>query len=59
MKDVLDPLQTSAQITSAYRRYLRSLLPVRDDAIGAALAAEIDSSPALTKGPLLEAPPPG
>ena len=52
-----DPLATSELITSAYRRYLRSLLPVRDPRIAAALDAEISRSP-LTKGPLLESSPP-
>ena len=52
-----DPLATSELIISAYRRYLRSLLPVRDPRIAAALDAEISRSP-LTKGPLLESAPP-
>jgi len=39
-------------------RYLRSLLPVRDAAIAAALAERIADSPLLTKGPILEATPP-
>ncbi|MEV6040737.1 DEAD/DEAH box helicase [Nonomuraea sp. NPDC052116] len=54
----MDPLATSALITGAYRRYLASLLPVRDPAIAAALAAQIATSPLLSKGPLLEAAPP-
>jgi DEAD/DEAH box helicase/Domain of unknown function (DUF1998)/Helicase conserved C-terminal domain len=53
-----DPLITSELITSSYRRYLRSLLPVRDPRIAAALDAEISQSSLLTKGPLLEATPP-
>jgi hypothetical protein len=58
MTDRFDPLETSAQITSGYRRYLRSLLPVRDPRIAAALDYEITHSDLLTKGPLLEATPP-
>ncbi|MCW2939568.1 MAG: box helicase domain protein, partial [Actinomycetia bacterium] len=54
----MDPLETSALITGTYRRYLRSLLPVRDPGIAGALAAEIGASPLLTKGPLLEVTPP-
>ncbi|WP_431897546.1 DEAD/DEAH box helicase [Nonomuraea sp. bgisy101] len=54
----MDPLATSALIAGTYRRYLRSLLPVRDPAIAGSLAAEIAASPLLTKGPLLEATPP-
>ncbi|MDB4873123.1 MAG: helicase, C-terminal:DEAD/DEAH box helicase, N-terminal, partial [Gemmatimonadales bacterium] len=58
MTDSLDPLHTSELITGTYRRYLRSLLPVRDAAIAAALEAQITDSPLLTKGPYLEATPP-
>ncbi len=58
MTDRFDPLETSALITSGYRRYLRSLLPVRDPRIAAALDHEIAYSDLLTKGPLLEATPP-
>ena len=58
MTDRFDPLETSAQITSGYRRYLRSLLPVRDPRIAAALDYQITHSDLLTKGPLLEATPP-
>jgi hypothetical protein len=54
----MDPLATSDLIAGTYRRYLRSLLPVRDPALARALASEIDASPLLTKGPLLEATPP-
>ena len=54
----MDPLATSGLIADTYRRYLRSLLPVRDPALAAALAAEIEGSPLLTKGPLVEATPP-
>jgi ATP-dependent helicase YprA (DUF1998 family) len=58
MTDRFDPLQTSALISSGYRRYLRSLLPVRDPRIAAALDHAITHSSLLTKGPLLEATPP-
>jgi ATP-dependent helicase YprA (DUF1998 family) len=58
MTDRFDPLETSALITTGYRRYLRSLLPVRDPRIAAALDYEITHSDLLTKGPLLEATPP-
>src|ERR1700733_4333082 len=52
-----DPLATSELIVSSYRRYLKSLLPVRDARIAAALDMEISRS-LLTKGPLLESAPP-
>jgi ATP-dependent helicase YprA (DUF1998 family) len=58
MTDRFDPLETSALISSGYRRYLRSLLPVRDPRIATALDYAITHSPLLTKGPLLEATPP-
>ena len=58
MTDRFDPLETSALITDGYRRYLRSLLPVRDPRIATALEHEISTSELLTKGPLLEATPP-
>ena len=58
MSRSFDPLATSELITTSYRRYLRSLLPVREPRIAAALDAEISQSSLLTKGPLLEATPP-
>ena len=58
ISDSFDPLATSELISRGYRRYLRSLLPVRDPRIANALDAEIANSPLLTKGPLLEATPP-
>lgn len=54
----LDALVTSEQITSTYRRYLQTLLTVREPEIGAALRAAIDETPMLDKGPYLEATPP-
>lgn len=54
----LDPLATSRMISDTYRRYLRSLLPLREPRLAEALAHAIDTSPLLTKGPLLEATPP-
>ncbi|MER5823891.1 DEAD/DEAH box helicase, partial [Streptomyces mirabilis] len=53
----LDPLATSSMISDTYRRYLRSLLPLREPSLAEALAHAIDTSPLLTKGPLLEATP--
>jgi ATP-dependent helicase YprA (DUF1998 family) len=54
----LDPIDVSAQISTTYRRYLRSLLPVRDPVLASALDERIASSELLSKGPLLEATPP-
>ncbi len=58
MSHTLDALTTSELIVESYRRYLRSLLPVREPRIAEALATEITWSPILAKGPLLEATPP-
>jgi ATP-dependent helicase YprA (DUF1998 family) len=54
----VDVVATSARLGATYRRYLRSLLPVRDPALAAALREAIENSPLLTKGPVLEATPP-
>ena len=56
--NLFDPLATSELITSGYRRYLRSLLPVRDPKLAAALDHEIMHTRLLDQGPLLEATPP-
>jgi len=54
----LDPLRTSDAIVETYRRYLRSLVPVRHPGIAEALDREVGTSGLLTKGPFLEATPP-
>jgi ATP-dependent helicase YprA (DUF1998 family) len=54
----VDVVAASARLALTYRRYLRSLLPVREPALAAALREAIDGSPLLTKGPILEATPP-
>ena len=43
----MDAIGTSALLSATYRRYLRSLLPVRDPALAAALADCIAASPLL------------
>jgi ATP-dependent helicase YprA (DUF1998 family) len=58
MSRPFDPLATSDLIVTGYRRYLLSLLPVREPRIAAALDAQIAQTPLLTKGPILEATPP-
>ena len=50
MTDRYDPLETSAQIIYGYRRYLRSLLPVRDSRVATALAYQITHSDAAHEG---------
>jgi ATP-dependent helicase YprA (DUF1998 family) len=58
MSAVLDPLAASQLLAQTHRRYLKSLLPLRDPALATALARAIDTSPVLSKPPLLEATPP-
>ncbi|ADJ50004.1 DEAD/DEAH box helicase [Amycolatopsis mediterranei] len=54
----IDAVATSAQIKATYRRYLQSLLAVRDPLLDAALRRAIDTTSLLDKGPYLEATPP-
>ena len=55
----IDAVATSAEIKATYRRYLQSLLAVRDPEIDAALCARRSTrTPMLDKGPFLEATPP-
>ncbi|GAA1865839.1 DEAD/DEAH box helicase [Myceligenerans crystallogenes] len=58
MAESLDAIRTSREITTTYRRYLQTLLAVRDSEISDALADTIDRTPMLDKGPYLEATPP-
>jgi ATP-dependent helicase YprA (DUF1998 family) len=54
----VDVIATAETLSLTYRRYLRSLLPVREPNLARALRDAIDGSPMLTKGPVLEATPP-
>jgi ATP-dependent helicase YprA (DUF1998 family) len=54
----VDVIATAEHLSLTYRRYLRSLLPVRDPDLARSLRDAIDRSPLLTKGPVLEATPP-
>lgn len=58
MSNSIDAMATSNEIKATYRRYLSSLLAVRDPKIDAALRRAIDSTDMLDKGPYLEATPP-
>lgn len=58
MGGAIDAISASEAITSTYRRYLQSLLSVRDPGVDAALRRAIDTSSILDKGPYLEATPP-
>ncbi|MEZ5160095.1 MAG: DEAD/DEAH box helicase [Marmoricola sp.] len=54
----IDAVGTSTDIKATYRRYLQSLLAVRDPALDSALRDAIDTTRLLDKGPYLEATPP-
>ncbi|WP_289020139.1 DEAD/DEAH box helicase [uncultured Ornithinimicrobium sp.] len=54
----IDAIGTAEEITTSYRRYLRSLLAVRDPQLSRALRDTIDRTRLLDKGPYLEATPP-
>lgn len=58
MTTSIDAVSTSEEIKATYRRYLSSLLSVRDPKIDAALRKAIDSTDMLDRGPYLEATPP-
>ncbi|TDL10536.1 DEAD/DEAH box helicase [Mycolicibacterium obuense] len=54
----INAVETSTAIKATYRRYLSSLLAVRDPDIDAALRDAIDGTKILDRGPYLEATPP-
>lgn len=54
----MDPFAASDHIVDSYRRYLGSLVPVRDAPLAEALQSTISSTDGLAKGPYLEATPP-
>ena len=58
MNSTIDAVSTSESIKATYRRYLSSLLAVRDPKVDAALRKAIDSTDMLDRGPFLEATPP-
>lgn len=60
MTTAIDPVAVAATVSSAYRRYLRSLVAPNDAAIATALhrAIEAEATQQLVKGPYLEATPP-
>ena len=57
MPENLKPVVASEQVTADYRRYLRSLLPIRDEVLANALDHKLATSPLLVKGPMLESTP--
>ncbi len=57
MTQPLDPIKASDAIVADYRRYLRSLIPVRDPALAEALDVQLETTDSLAGGPFLEASP--
>ena len=58
MSHHIDAVTTAGEITATYRRYLQSLLAVRDPKLNTALHRGIAETAMLDKGPYLEATPP-
>ena len=54
----IDPIATSDGIVETYRRYLGSLLPLRDEQILAQVDARLAEAGTVFQGPLLEMTPP-
>lgn len=54
----INPILASSDMTSAYARYLSSLLPLTDANLAERIAGKLGSTDALSKGPFLEATPP-
>ncbi|MDQ3541988.1 MAG: DEAD/DEAH box helicase, partial [Chloroflexota bacterium] len=54
----LDPIRTTDHLADTYRRYLKTVFPLRDQSLSRQYAEEIDRVDAVVKGPLLEAQPP-
>lgn len=57
MTEHLDAIATSERISRTYRRYLKTLLPLRDQQLRRQLSRQIDAED-LTRGPILEMTPP-
>lgn len=58
MTSRIDPLETARQIEDSYKRYLKTLLAPRHERLAEAFDTEIEATPELTKGPILELTPP-
>ncbi len=58
MKNNIDAVATSTQIKNTYRRYLKSLISVRDANLNSAIIKELHETKLLDKGPYLEVTPP-
>lgn len=58
LKTNLDAVSAAGDVAASYRRYLDSLLAVRDPKLSLALRTAIEQTDLLAKGPYLEATPP-
>lgn len=54
----LHPINTTRNITDAYRRYLKTIYPFRDESLRDIFWSKLAEPERLVKGPLLEASPP-
>ena len=55
---ILHPIKTTQKIEDAYKRYLKTIYPFRNEELRQAYWQKLDEPQRLVKGPLLEASPP-
>jgi ATP-dependent helicase YprA (DUF1998 family) len=58
MMGELDPIATTAHLAATYRRYLKTVFPLRDRLLREQYHAALETNEAITRGPLLESQPP-
>ena len=58
MPSELDPIATASHLSETYRRYLKTVFPLRDQTLRKQYWRALDEPGTVTKGPLLEAQPP-
>ncbi|HUG61266.1 MAG TPA: DEAD/DEAH box helicase, partial [Methylomirabilota bacterium] len=54
----LDPIVTTERLAATYRRYLKTVFPLRDEALRRQFSVAVETQDAVVTGPLLEASPP-
>ena len=58
METELDPIRATNHLSETYRRYLKTVFPLRDEGLRRQYWEALDTPYAVVKGPLLEASPP-
>lgn len=58
MVNELDPIGTANHLSNTYRRYLKTVFPLRDSSLRDQYWEALDKPDAIVKGPFLEAQPP-